>query len=349
MELISKLTSTRSSEVWRCQTIDGSIQIAKLVEANSRNLFELFVSTAISHPYLNSLTSAEIIEQNDRPNDPLICLVSDCAVTDLALRVRSSPVDLNVIQSWIRMILMAIDELHAHKIVHGDIKAKNILLTVDNQIKLTDFGLSFFELTNTGHSVCTYTHRPIEAWLKRELSIKLDIWSLGCTIFELLAGRSLFPTQDFDTETFDKDLLKARMINCILDWADRYNQVGEYQVYRTSVNFRPANMPAYLDRSEYANLKSLLLDCLQLEPHQRLSSNQLLNKYFGVTRLDSIQLKPITPLIDQVKQRMLARFKLNAEDRNVLGHIFNLLIKRDVGKLSRAQIKVLELFNLSFK
>lgn len=336
MELVSSLTTTRSSQIWRCQTEDGRIAVAKLVEANSRNLFELFVMTTIVHPHLASAISAQSAHQDDNMNKLLICVVSELAITDLALRVRSTSITLPVIWEWIRMILLGLHQLHANKIIHGDVKAKNIFLFGDNQVKLSDFGLSVFESTFIGtHSMCTYTHRPMEVWLKKELTTQLDMWSVGCTIFELLTGRSLFPMQETTNNS-----LRSRMLNCILHWVDSQGQVNEYGSLKSAIDFRPAIMPEYLNKPEYSKFKSMMLSCLKIEPHQRPTCSQLLTTYFGVS---PIVMMPLA--LDQIRQRAIER----VNQPKAVNNLVNLLTKRDVYPLTTEQLQVLTALDFSFK
>jgi serine/threonine protein kinase len=89
---------------------------------------------------------------------------------------------------------------HAHErgMIHRDIKPGNLLLTSDGQVKVTDFGLA--RLTSTadrqtpfGVLVGTPDYiAPEQARNARQADIRADIYSLGCTLHYLLAGRPPF-------------------------------------------------------------------------------------------------------------------------------------------------------------
>jgi serine/threonine protein kinase len=101
----------------------------------------------------------------------------------------------NKIKEWIKSVVKGIIHLHSHRILHGDIKAENILI-FENEAKLSDFGLSSLivgdGIQNFVSKLYTPTHRAPEVWLNDKWDLSADIWSLGCTIFEMIYHRPLF-------------------------------------------------------------------------------------------------------------------------------------------------------------
>ncbi len=79
-------------------------------------------------------------------------------------------------------------------IVHRDIKPQNLLLSVDNTVKLTDFGLARShesrDITVTGFFVGTpFYVAPEQVENSRGADVRADLYSLACVFFELLTGR----------------------------------------------------------------------------------------------------------------------------------------------------------------
>jgi len=89
-------------------------------------------------------------------------------------------------------VLNGLGYLHSKGIVHLDVKAANILLTEDKQIKIADFGVSQQLQTPYGHSnilIGSPLYMAPELILKAPYNFKADIWSLGITLIELAEGR----------------------------------------------------------------------------------------------------------------------------------------------------------------
>lgn len=114
-------------------------------------------------------------------------------------------------------LLRAINILHSMKIMHRDIKPENILINEKtNDIKLCDFGLSIYTLDqcktyityNTYNEfrncltteVCTLNYRAPELFVDDCVyNNKIDIWSLGCVLFQLITRSLLFPGMTKET------------------------------------------------------------------------------------------------------------------------------------------------------
>ena len=94
--------------------------------------------------------------------------------------------------SYVVKILEGLHYLHNSHVVHCDLKAANILTTKNGNVKLSDFGVSL-NLRAMEREMKDVAGTP--NWMAPEVielkgaSEKSDIWSLGCTVIELLTGR----------------------------------------------------------------------------------------------------------------------------------------------------------------
>ncbi|KAI7881045.1 kinase-like protein, partial [Lichtheimia hyalospora FSU 10163] len=97
-----------------------------------------------------------------------------------------------LVASFCMKILNGLEYLHANQVVHCDLKAANILTTKTGDVKLSDFGVSL-NLKKTKVDANDVSGTP--NWMAPEVielkgaSSKSDIWSLGCTLIELITGK----------------------------------------------------------------------------------------------------------------------------------------------------------------
>jgi len=103
----------------------------------------------------------------------------------------------------IKNVLNGLAFAHSKGFIHRDIKPSNIILTKDGMVKIMDFGISKSinekGMTKTGAKVGTLYYMSPEQVKGGELSIQSDIYSVGCTFFEMLVGQPpFFSDSDFD-------------------------------------------------------------------------------------------------------------------------------------------------------
>ena len=99
----------------------------------------------------------------------------------------------------VREACRALAAAHQKEIIHRDIKPSNIIVTADNTAKLIDFGVakatgySGETITQLGDVVGTPEYMSPEQCLGGLIDQRSDIYSLGCTLFEMLTGFKAFP------------------------------------------------------------------------------------------------------------------------------------------------------------
>eukprot|EP00817_Percolomonadidae_sp_ATCC50343_P002280 CAMPEP_0117421072 /NCGR_PEP_ID=MMETSP0758-20121206/2258_1 /TAXON_ID=63605 /ORGANISM="Percolomonas cosmopolitus, Strain AE-1 (ATCC 50343)" /LENGTH=861 /DNA_ID=CAMNT_0005203019 /DNA_START=396 /DNA_END=2981 /DNA_ORIENTATION=- len=94
-----------------------------------------------------------------------------------------------VVSRYTRQILEGLNYLHQEGVIHRDIKGANLLLKDGGIVKLADFGVSVQKEEATNKAVGSSYWMAPEVIQERPATTKVDIWSVGCTVIEILTGR----------------------------------------------------------------------------------------------------------------------------------------------------------------
>ncbi|KAM6463683.1 mitogen-activated protein kinase kinase kinase 19 isoform 1-T2 [Liasis olivaceus] len=118
---------------------------------------------------------------------------------------RFGPLSEMVFCKYTKQIVQGVAYLHENCVVHRDIKGNNVMLMPNGIIKLIDFGcakrLACVSLTNT-HSEPLKSVHGTPYWMAPEVinesgyGRKSDIWSIGCTVFEMATGKPPLAAMD---------------------------------------------------------------------------------------------------------------------------------------------------------
>ena len=118
-------------------------------------------------------------------------------------------------------ICLGLEEIHSKNLIHRDLKPDNIFLTKERQLKIGDFGISkkinnINEYAKTQVGTLSYMAPEI---IKGEFyNNKVDIWSLGCIIYELCTLDYCFKSNSIDKLINDINNPKPRKIDSKRIW-----------------------------------------------------------------------------------------------------------------------------------
>uniref|UniRef100_A0A8C9W1D3 non-specific serine/threonine protein kinase n=1 Tax=Scleropages formosus TaxID=113540 RepID=A0A8C9W1D3_SCLFO len=194
-EIVGELGDGAFGKVYKAKNKEtGVLAAAKVIETKSEEeledyMVEIDILASCDHRYIVKLLDAFYFDNK------LWIMIEFCpggAVDAIMLELDRALLEPQI-QVICRQTLEALVYLHSKKIIHRDLKAGNILLTLDGDIKLADFGVSA-KNTKTLQRRDSFIGTPY--WMAPEVVMcetmkdapydyKADIWSLGITLIEL--------------------------------------------------------------------------------------------------------------------------------------------------------------------
>ncbi|XP_037534229.1 serine/threonine-protein kinase Nek3 [Nematolebias whitei] len=131
--------------------------------------------------------------------DGLLCIVMEfCSGGDLLQRIqrqKNTHFSVENILKWFAQMCAGAQHIHDKRVLHRDLKSKNIFLMDDGSVKLGDFG-SACVLNSSKAYAQAYVGTPYyvapEIWDNKSYNNKSDVWSLGCVLYELCTLRHPF-------------------------------------------------------------------------------------------------------------------------------------------------------------
>ena len=262
-----------------------AIKCCKITREGIPNILETSIMGSMIHPYLNSALRIHATSEK-------LYIIQNLAITDLARYIRSDRKgyrpSLNKLCYWCFCLVQGLAALHMNNIIHCDIKANNILIFEDESIKLSDYSLSLKKWDQNdkfAHSVCTSTHRPLECLTGDCWDESLDIWSLGCTFYEIAYGELLFPYQGNISSVRKKEIdaesklnITKKLISAIISWGELndFSQTYDYAL----VEHKPVTPCKDYYKSEMLEFNNLLISMLKVYPEYRPNVNTLLKHEF---------------------------------------------------------------------
>jgi len=150
------------------------------------------------------------------------------------------------VSAYTRQILNGLEYLHRQNVVHRDIKCANILVDASGSVKLADFGLAKVTYLN---DLKSFKGTPF--WMAPEVikqknqgyGLPADIWSLGCTVLEMLTRKIPYSP---------------------LEWQEAFFQISQGKL---------PDIPTSLS----TDARHFICKCLKVNPDDRPTAAQLLN------------------------------------------------------------------------
>ncbi|XP_068277705.1 LOW QUALITY PROTEIN: STE20-like serine/threonine-protein kinase [Nyctibius grandis] len=193
--VLGELGNGAFGKVFKAQNkVTGALAAAKVIDTPSEEeledyVVEIEILACCDHPNITKLLDALYWDGR------LWILVEFCpgGAMDAAILELEKGLTEEQIRAVCKQLLLALQYLHGCKIIHRDVKAGNVLLTLDGDVKLADFGVSAKNSSTVQRRV-SFIGTPY--WMAPEVvqcetskespyGYKADIWSLGITLIEM--------------------------------------------------------------------------------------------------------------------------------------------------------------------
>ncbi|OIV95798.1 hypothetical protein TanjilG_20248 [Lupinus angustifolius] len=251
-------------------------------------------------------------------------LVFEYMVHDLAGLATNPAIKLteSQVKCFMHQLFSGLEHCHNRHVLHRDIKGSNLLIDSEGVLKIADFGLASFFDPNHRHPmtsrVVTLWYRPPELLLgATEYGVGVDLWSAGCILAELLAGKPIMPGRTEVEQLHkifklcgspsDEYWKKSKLPHATLFKPQRsYKRC----IAETFKDFPPSSLP-------------LIETLLSIDPAERQTATAALNSEFFTTKPYACEPSSLpkyppskemdTKLRDEEARRLRAASKANAD------------------------------------
>lgn len=245
-----------------------------------------------------------------------LCLVFENMNADLREVLkkfgRNVGISPQAIRSYAQQMFFALAHMQKCEVIHADLKPDNVLISDKlSVLKVCDLGTAttVSEAEITPYLVSRFYRAP-EVILGMEIGYPIDMWSIGCTLFELYTGRILFAGADNNQmlrviqECRGK--LPMRMLKVSQLAAEHFDQEGVFiSLERNKITGKISShrMPlmksaavvgkdlrtrlggnvqglSLVEKKEHEAFVDLMDKCLQLDPHRRITPGDALKHHF---------------------------------------------------------------------
>ena len=212
-------------------------------EARNRFVQEARVVGQISHPAVIALHDMGVDELSQTP----YLVMEYVQGQSLEKMLEKGSVPFPKACAWVAEVATALAVAHRKGVIHGDVKPANILITDDERVKLTDFGMA--RLASRDSKDTPLLGSPAywcpEQIVGKPQDARSDIFSLGVVLYELVTGR-----RPFDAESLQG--ICSRILSST------------------------PLPPSHANPSVPVALNELIASCLAKDPNQRCGSAEIL-------------------------------------------------------------------------
>ena len=289
----------------------GAVYLARDLRLNRKVALKFLTKGNDPENYQRFEREARAAAQIDHPN---VCTIFDFGESEdthyyvmayvdggtLADRLADGPLDLETVHEMAIQIALGIEAAHSFGLIHRDIKPNNIMLTSGGVPKIADFGLAVVSgdetLTLDDSTLGTPAYMSPEQAKGQVIDHRTDIWSVGVTIYEMLAGERPFrgpnlpailhsiAYDELDLAQFVKP--EHKLFLPILSRSLAKNPEDRYQTISELLADLKNIEAAGLDSTRVAPEQQARMPCVAVFPFANLNNEEL--EYFSDGLTDDI-------------------------------------------------------------
>ena len=300
-----------------------SINKAKLM--NERQKRKISIETTIMKTLSKSNNIVKVFETYETKKHYCIVMEYICAGDLLSYIKKRGKLTEQIAKFIFKQIVLALQYIHSHNIVHRDIKLDNILIDLDNNIKICDFGVS--KIIKNNEPMIEQCGTP--AYIAPEILLNkgyngfgVDIWSSGVVLYAMLSGTVPFKGNNIKDlhdliikgeYTPIKDISKeaTHLIKCILE-VDPKKRISTKEIL-VHPWINDVDLNYWKNQNLFTNAEYILLAKSNVD-YRDISNKDDMIEIFDIRNLDTNDENQNKNI--KTKSFILAPFNSSIEDEN---------------------------------
>lgn len=191
--LLNKIGEGHFAQVWRAVHRILRVNLAiKIIDTSSMGMNkeliyrEIDMMKRLDHPYI-----VKLLEHFEKEDHIFLVMenLGDTTIKSEVIKEGKIPEDIACV--YITQVIQAVRYMHSKNVIHRDIKAENVMIDENNNIRIVDFGLSNY--TSIATTSCgSPVYAPPEMILRQNYNEKADVYSIGVLLYYMLCGKYPF-------------------------------------------------------------------------------------------------------------------------------------------------------------
>lgn len=235
---------------------------------------------------LRNLKHANIVTLHDIVyTDRILTLVFEFVERDLReyMEELEGKISIYNVKLFLVQLLRGLTYCHSRRILHRDLKPQNLLINRIGELKLADFGLARAQSVPSktySNEVVTLWYRPPDVLLgSTDYSTHIDMWGVGCILYEMLLHKPMFPGSTTDEQL---GLIFQRLGTPSIDTHPELHSLPNFSTIMIAQRFRNTQQPKALLQPPRINQEraDLLSKLLKYDGRLRISAKDAMRHQF---------------------------------------------------------------------